>query len=68
MPVLSSKNRNMLKLSSFGLQNEKKYQITNKSHAANAKARAAHIVKKGRLSLDKKLKIDTKAKKNSRKK
>ncbi len=40
---------------------EKKYPMPDKSHAANAKARATQMVKKGKLSAQSKAKIDAKA-------
>lgn len=63
MPELTTKKRNSLKKSTFGLPKERKYPMPDKSHAANAKARATQMVKKGKLSEEKKEKIDTKANK-----
>jgi hypothetical protein len=42
---------------------EKKYPMPDRSHAANAKARASQMVKKGKLSEASKEKIDAKANK-----
>ena len=50
MAVLKAKERNKLKKSTFGLPGERKYPMPDKSHAANAKARATQMVKKGKLS------------------
>lgn len=61
MAKLSSKQRNALPKSDFGLPGEKKYPMPDKSHAANAKARATQQVKKGNLSPSSKAKIDAKA-------
>jgi len=41
----------------------KSYPIENKSHAANAKARASQMEAKGKLSASEKAKIDAKANK-----
>ena len=61
MAKLSTKARNKLPASSFGMPKERKYPMENKSHAANAKARASQMVKKGKLSESQKSKIDAKA-------
>jgi hypothetical protein len=61
MAVLKAKARNKLKASQFGLPGERKYPVNDKSHAANAKARATQMVKKGKLSPSAKAKIDAKA-------
>jgi hypothetical protein len=61
MAVLKAKERNKLKKSTFGLPGERKYPMPDKSHAANAKARATQMVKKGKLSPASKAKIDAKA-------
>jgi hypothetical protein len=63
MAVLKAKARNKLKKSTFGLPGERKYPMPDKSHAANAKARATQMVKKGKLSPASKSKIDAKANK-----
>jgi hypothetical protein len=52
-----------LKSSQFALPEEKKYPVNDRAHAANAKARAAQMVKKGKLSEAQKAKIDAKANK-----
>ncbi len=43
------------------LSDKKKYPTEDNAHAANAKSRAAQMVKKGKLSQSDKKKIDTKA-------
>ena len=45
----------------FGLPRERKYPMPDKSHAANAKARASEEEHKGRLSAGQKASIDRKA-------
>lgn len=50
MADLTEKKRNSLKSSTFGLPGERKYPMPDKSHAANAKARATQQVKAGNLS------------------
>ena len=61
MSKLTTKQRKGLSKSTFGLPGQKKYPMPDKSHAANAKARATQQVKKGNLSSSDKAKIDTKA-------
>lgn len=63
MAKLTTKKRNKLKKSTFGLPGERKYPMPDKSHARNAKARASQQVKKGNLSPSSKAKIDAKANK-----
>ena len=63
MAELTSKKRNSLKKSTFGLPSEKKYPMPDKAHAANAKARATQMVKAGKLSSSQKAKIVAKANK-----
>ncbi len=60
---LSAKSRNALPKSSFGMPSERKFPMPDKSHAANAKARATQMVKNGNLSKSTKAKIDSKANK-----
>lgn len=50
MAKLPAKRRNTLPASSFGLPGSRKYPMPDKSHAANAKARATQMVKAGKLS------------------
>lgn len=63
MAKLTNKERKGLSKSTFGLPKEKKYPMPDKSHAANAKARASQMEKKGKLSESAKEKIDAKANK-----
>ena len=63
MAKLSAKKRKNIPKEEFGLPGEKKYPMPDRSHAANAKARASQMVKKGKLSESSKEKIDTKANK-----
>jgi hypothetical protein len=63
MAKLSSKERNALPKSSFGESGKRAYPMPDKSHAGNAKARAAQQVKKGNLSKSEEKKIDSKANK-----
>jgi len=57
------KARKKIPANKFGLPGERKYPITDKAHAINAKARATQMLKKGKLSKDEKAKIDAKANK-----
>lgn len=61
MAVLSTKKRKSIPKSEFGLPGERKYPMPDKAHAANAKARAAQMEKRGKLSPSAKAKIDAKA-------
>jgi len=61
MATLSEKKRDSLPDSKFGLPEEHKYPMPDKSHARNAKARAAQQKKKGNLTAAEKAKIDRKA-------
>ncbi len=61
MSKLDSKQRNNLPKSDFGMPGERKYPMPDKSHAANAKARATQMHDKGLLSLRAEELIDTKA-------
>jgi len=65
MAVLSAKDRSRLKSSSFGLpptsEGGGKYPMPDRSHAANAKARASQMANKGKLSPAEKKRIDAKA-------
>ena len=63
MATLTSKKRNALPKSKFGMPGEKKYPMPDKAHAANAKARATQMENKGKLSASSKAKIDAKANK-----
>jgi len=61
MAKLTTSGRKGLSKSTFGLPGERKYPMPDKSHAANAKARATQQVKAGNLSPSSKAKIDAKA-------
>jgi hypothetical protein len=50
MAKLSTAARKRLPTSDFGLPGSRKYPMPDKSHAANAKARATQMVAKGKLS------------------
>ena len=63
MAKLPTKTRNKLPKSDFGLPGERKYPMEDKAHARNAKARAAQMENKGKLSPSSKAKIDAKANK-----
>ena len=63
MSELDAAKRKKISKKEFGLPGEKKYPMPDKSHAANAKARATQMVKKGKLSSASKAKIDAKANK-----
>lgn len=63
MSKLTSKDRNKIPSKEFGMPGERKYPMPDKSHAANAKARATQMVEKGKLSESAKKKIDAKANK-----
>lgn len=62
MGKLSSKQRKALPKSSFALPGGK-YPINDRSHAANAKARATQQVEAGNLSPSQKATVDRKANK-----
>ena len=61
MAKLHSGVRAMLKSSTFGLPKQRKYPMPDRSHAANAKARASQQFNTGRLSAAQKAQIDAKA-------
>src|SRR3954471_20068389 len=61
MATMTEKQRDRLKDSSFGLPEEHKYPMPDKSHARNAKARASQQEEKGNLTSSEKAKIDRKA-------
>lgn len=63
MGLLDVKKRKAIPKSEFGLPAERKYPMPDKSHAANAKARATQQVNAGKLSPSSKAKIDAKANK-----
>jgi hypothetical protein len=61
MAVLKAKSRNALADRVFGLPGQRKYPMPDRSHAANAKARATQQVKAGNLSSSSAAKIKAKA-------
>jgi len=61
MGKLKAAARNKLKASTFGLPGSRKYPMPDRSHAANAKARATQMVKRGKLSSSSAAKIRAKA-------
>ena len=61
MAKLSEKQRDDMPDSKFGLPDEHKYPMPDKSHARNAKARASQQENKGNLSKSQEEKIDRKA-------
>lgn len=61
MATLSSAKRDNLPKSDFGEPGSRKYPMPDKSHAANAKARASQAVNAGRMSKSTEAKIDAKA-------
>ena len=63
MSKLTTAARKAMPKSEFGLPGKRAYPMPDKSHAANAKARATQAVKAGRMSESTKSKIDTKANK-----
>ena len=63
MADLSTKARKKLPASKFGEPSKRAYPMPDRSHAANAKARASEMERKGKLSAAEKAKIDAKANK-----
>jgi hypothetical protein len=63
MAKLSTKARNKLPASVFGMPKERKFPMPNPAHAANAKARASQMESAGKISSAEKAKIYTKANK-----
>ena len=61
MAKLDAKSRNKIPSSEFGEPGSRKYPMPDRSHAANAKARATQQVKKGNLSAGEAAKIRAKA-------
>jgi hypothetical protein len=63
MAKLSTASRSKLSSKSFGMPKSRKYPMPDRSHAANAKARATQMVEKGKLSPSSAAKIKAKANK-----
>ena len=61
MGLLSTKRRNSLPSDEFGMPGSRKYPMPDRSHAANAKARATQQVKAGNLSPSSAAKIKAKS-------
>lgn len=61
MAKLKAARRNALPSGTFGLPGSRKYPMPDRSHAANAKARATQMVKRGKLSASSAAKIRAKA-------
>ena len=61
MARLTAKSRKKLGKSTFGLPGSRKFPMPDRSHAANAKARASQMVHEGKLSSSAQAKIDAKA-------
>jgi hypothetical protein len=61
MGKLSTAARKAVPTSEFGLPRSRKYPMPDKSHAANAKARATQMVERGKLSSSAAAKIRAKA-------
>lgn len=63
MAKLTTEKRKELPKSAFGLPEERKYPLPDKSHAANAKARATQQYEEGNLSAARRAIINAKANK-----
>ena len=63
MAKLTSAKKQVEPKKEFGLPEERKYPMPDKSHARNAKARASQMEHRGKLSAADKKKIDAKANK-----
>ena len=61
MGKLNAAARDALPSSEFGLPSKRGFPMPDKSHAANAKARASQAVNAGRMSASTEAKIDAKA-------
>lgn len=68
MARLTAKQRKKIPSSEYGLPGERKYPMPDRSHAANAKARASQQEKKGNITPAEKKRIDAKANRILRKK
>jgi len=58
---LSTARRDRLAKAAFGLPGQRKFPMPDRSHAANAKARASQQYNRGNLSAGQKAEIDAKA-------
>lgn len=61
MGKLDAAERREVPKSEFGLPGSRKYPMPDRAHAANAKARATQMVKRGKLSASSAAKIRAKA-------
>ena len=61
MADLTAKDRKGLPSGDFGMPSSRKYPMPDRSHAANAKARASQQAARGNLSKSSEAKIDAKA-------
>ena len=61
MAKLTTAARKSMPKSAFGLPGSRSYPMPDRSHAANAKARASQAVNAGRMSKSTEQKIDAKA-------
>ena len=61
MAKLNAATRDKIPSAKFGLPKQRKYPMEDKSHAANAKARASQQKKSGRISSGQEKQIDAKA-------
>jgi hypothetical protein len=61
MAELNAARRNALPASKFALPGSRRFPVNDRSHAANAKARATQAVKAGRMSSSTAAKIKAKA-------
>lgn len=68
MAKLTAAKRKKIPKSEFGMPEERKFPISDKSHARNAKARASEMQNKGKISKSTEAKIDAKADKMLNKK
>ena len=63
MAKLTTKKRNSLPASAFGIPSQRAYPMPDRSHAANAEARATQMVDRGLLAPTTAAHIKAKAKK-----
>lgn len=61
MAKLTTRGRNSLPKSVFGIPGKRAYPMPDKAHAVNAKARATQQAKAGNISQGTRAKIDAKA-------
>ena len=61
MATIKAAKRRKLKKSQFGLPGSRKYPMPDRRHAANAKARATQMAKRGKISASTKARIHAKA-------